>query len=61
MRCRLSRCRLSLTCVRSIGKYKMGDRVTDEAEVRALLKCRDRYNFSLVRSILREIAPPAAK
>jgi len=46
-----------LTCVRSIGKYKIGERVTDETEVKALLKERDRYNFSLVRSMLREIAP----
>ena len=51
------RCQLSLTCVRSIGKYKIGERVTDETEVKALLKERDRYNFSLVRSMLREIAP----
>jgi hypothetical protein len=55
------RCRLSLTCVRSIGKYKMGDRVTDETEVRALLKERYRYNFALVRTILRESAPKAAQ
>jgi hypothetical protein len=35
----------------------MGDRVTDETEVRALLKDRYRYNFSLVRTLMREIAP----
>jgi hypothetical protein len=55
------KCRLSLTCVRSIGKYKMGDRVTDETEVAALLKGRDRYRFSLTRSILREIEPASAQ
>jgi hypothetical protein len=57
------RCRLSLVCVRPIGKYKIGERVTDETEVRALLKERYRYNFALTRSILREStpAPPRSK
>jgi hypothetical protein len=52
------RCRISLVCVRSIGKYKMGDRVTDATEVKKLRKRTS--NFARVYSLGREPAPAAA-
>ena len=55
------KCRLSLTCVQPFKNYAKGERVTDETEVAALLKGRDRYRFSLTRSILREIEPASAQ
>jgi hypothetical protein len=50
-----------LTCIQPFKNYAKGDRVTDETEVAALMKGSDRYNFSLVRTILRESAPKAAQ
>jgi hypothetical protein len=50
-------CKLSLICKIPIGAYAKGDRVTDEAEVRALMRGRDRYRFALVRKVVREVVP----
>jgi porphobilinogen deaminase len=50
-------CKLSLICKIPIGAYAKGQRVTDEAEVRAIMRGRDRYRFALVRKVLREVAP----
>jgi hypothetical protein len=55
------RCRIHLICLRPFGAYAKGQRITDAAEVRALMRGRERYHFSLVRTILREIEPKAAQ
>jgi len=54
------KCELSLICIRPFAGFIKGQRITNKAEVKRLMKDRG-HCFVQVRTIVRETAPGAAE